>query len=159
MLTCSGALACCAAGSGEHGLAAQLFGATDTAAPKRGRRIHFGLAPALEQATDRRRRRWDRQASASQFAAGDTDRRTASRLALRETAPAGAAFGHGELRALLRQRRPRSRNWSPEGLTNKEIGSRLFISERTVESHVRTILNTLGFTSRAQIAGWVASGD
>jgi DNA-binding NarL/FixJ family response regulator len=46
-----------------------------------------------------------------------------------------------------------------EGLTNREIGARLFISERTVESHVGTVLNTLGFTSRAQIAGWVASGN
>jgi DNA-binding NarL/FixJ family response regulator len=46
-----------------------------------------------------------------------------------------------------------------EGLTNREIDARLFISERTVESHVRTLLNTLGFTSRAQIAGWVASSD
>jgi DNA-binding NarL/FixJ family response regulator len=43
-----------------------------------------------------------------------------------------------------------------EGLTNREIGARLFISERTVESHVRTVLNALGFTSRAQIAGWVS---
>ncbi|WP_345430632.1 helix-turn-helix transcriptional regulator [Actinoallomurus vinaceus] len=46
-----------------------------------------------------------------------------------------------------------------EGLTNKEIGARLFISERTVESHVRNILNKLGFNSRAQIAGWMATSD
>jgi DNA-binding NarL/FixJ family response regulator len=44
-----------------------------------------------------------------------------------------------------------------EGLTNKEIGSRLFISERTVDSHVRSILNKLGFSSRAQIAAWMAA--
>jgi len=44
-----------------------------------------------------------------------------------------------------------------EGLSNKQIGSRLFISERTVDSHVRSILNKLGFNSRAQIAGWIAS--
>ena len=44
-----------------------------------------------------------------------------------------------------------------DGLTNKEIGARLFISERTVESHVRGILNKLGFHSRAQIAGWMAA--
>jgi DNA-binding NarL/FixJ family response regulator len=44
-----------------------------------------------------------------------------------------------------------------EGLSNKQIGARLFISERTVESHVRGILNKLGFNSRAQIAGWMAS--
>ena len=42
------------------------------------------------------------------------------------------------------------------GLTNKEIGARLFISQRTVETHVRNILDKLGFSSRAQIAGWIA---
>ena len=46
-----------------------------------------------------------------------------------------------------------------EGLTNKQIGTQLFISERTVDSHVRGILNKLGFNSRAQIAGWIASGQ
>jgi DNA-binding CsgD family transcriptional regulator len=46
-----------------------------------------------------------------------------------------------------------------EGLSNKETGGRLFISERTVESHVRSIMNKLGFNSRAQIAGWIATLD
>ncbi len=46
-----------------------------------------------------------------------------------------------------------------DGLSNKEIGARLFISERTVESHVRSIMNKLGFNSRAQIAGWIATPD
>ena len=46
-----------------------------------------------------------------------------------------------------------------DGLSNKQIGARLFISERTVDSHVRSILNKLGFSSRAQIARWVASAD
>ena len=46
-----------------------------------------------------------------------------------------------------------------EGLSNKQIGARLFISERTVDSHVRSILNKLGFSSRAQIAGWMASSN
>jgi DNA-binding NarL/FixJ family response regulator len=46
-----------------------------------------------------------------------------------------------------------------EGLSNKQIGARLFISERTVDSHIRSILNKLGFNSRAQIASWMASSN
>lgn len=44
-----------------------------------------------------------------------------------------------------------------EGLTNREIGQRLFISERTAQNHVQHILTKLDFTSRAQIAAWVST--
>jgi len=44
-----------------------------------------------------------------------------------------------------------------EGLTSKEIGQKLFISERTAEGHVDQIRNKLGFRSRAQIAAWFAA--
>jgi predicted ATPase/DNA-binding CsgD family transcriptional regulator len=43
-----------------------------------------------------------------------------------------------------------------EGLTNKEIAARLTIAQRTAEGHVEKVLTKLGFTSRAQIAAWVA---
>jgi predicted ATPase/DNA-binding CsgD family transcriptional regulator len=43
-----------------------------------------------------------------------------------------------------------------EGLTNKEIAGRLVISQRTVETHVDRILGKLGFTSRLQVANWMA---
>src|SRR5262249_8957016 len=46
-----------------------------------------------------------------------------------------------------------------EGLTNKEIASRLFISERTAEGHVDQICNKLGFNSRVQIAAWLIRGQ
>ena len=46
-----------------------------------------------------------------------------------------------------------------QGMSNKEIAARLFISEPTVATHVRNIMNKLGYNSRAQIAGWVASGS
>jgi predicted ATPase/DNA-binding CsgD family transcriptional regulator len=45
-----------------------------------------------------------------------------------------------------------------DGLSNKEIASRLFLSERTVESHVSKMLNKLGINSRVEIASWVAHG-
>jgi len=43
-----------------------------------------------------------------------------------------------------------------EGLTNKEIAARLTIAQRTAEGHVERVLTKFGFTSRAQIAAWVA---
>jgi len=39
-----------------------------------------------------------------------------------------------------------------EGLSNKQIGARLFISEHTVDSHLRKIMFKLGVNSRAQVA-------
>jgi DNA-binding NarL/FixJ family response regulator len=60
---------------------------------------------------------------------------------------------------VLRQREADVARLVADGLSNKEIGGRLFISERTVESHVRSIMNKLGFNSRAQIAGWMTASD
>ena len=41
-----------------------------------------------------------------------------------------------------------------DGLTNREIGERLVISERSAEGHVERIRIRLGVRSRAQIAAW-----
>lgn len=43
-----------------------------------------------------------------------------------------------------------------EGLTNPQIGTRLFISRRTVQTHVSHIFAKLDLTSRAQLAALVA---
>jgi DNA-binding NarL/FixJ family response regulator len=42
-----------------------------------------------------------------------------------------------------------------EGLTNREVAARLFLSVRTVETHVDRALGKLGFRSRTQLATWV----
>ncbi|WP_040700061.1 protein kinase domain-containing protein [Nocardia vinacea] len=43
-----------------------------------------------------------------------------------------------------------------QGLSNKQIAAKLVISQRTAEGHVEHILTKLAFTSRAQIAAWIA---
>ncbi len=45
------------------------------------------------------------------------------------------------------------------GRSNKQIAAELVISQRTAEGHVERILAKLGFTSRAQVAAWVAASQ
>ena len=42
-----------------------------------------------------------------------------------------------------------------QGLTNKEIATKLVISHRTAQGHVEHVLAKLGFNTRAQVAAWV----
>jgi DNA-binding CsgD family transcriptional regulator len=46
-----------------------------------------------------------------------------------------------------------------EGLTNREIGLRLFISERTVDGHLEHIREKLAVNSRAQVTAWIVRHD
>jgi non-specific serine/threonine protein kinase len=46
-----------------------------------------------------------------------------------------------------------------QGLSNRQIATKLVISQRTAEGHVEHVLTKLGFTSRTQIATWVISQD
>ncbi|WP_433723195.1 protein kinase domain-containing protein [Nocardia sp. CA-129566] len=68
--------------------------------------------------------------------------------------PRAAAAGPAELTARERE----VAGLVADGLTNRAIAARLCISQRTAQGHVEHILTKLGFTSRAQIAAWVASG-
>jgi DNA-binding NarL/FixJ family response regulator len=132
----------------EPRLAAQLFGAMDNLRAEAGATINAGMAPALAQATTSVTTALGPSKFETEFKAGQQlSRDAAARLALRETAPpAAAASGHGSA-GVLRQRETEVARLVADGLSNKEIGARLFISERTVESHVRSIMNKLGFNS------------
>ena len=43
-----------------------------------------------------------------------------------------------------------------EGMTNKEVATRLRLSVRTAENHLLNVMNKLGLDNRAQVAAWYA---
>jgi predicted ATPase/DNA-binding CsgD family transcriptional regulator len=61
-----------------------------------------------------------------------------------------------EPRAVLTGRQLEIARLVADDLTNRQIAARLFLSERTVETHVTNILNKLGLSSRIQISRWMA---
>jgi DNA-binding CsgD family transcriptional regulator len=113
-------------------------------------------------------------------------RRADGRAALDEAVSAYAALGAeaGRLRAeqrlrqlgvrrgaIGRRRRPDT-GWesltgsevqiarlAAEGLTNREIGDRLYVSHRTVATHLAHIFGKLGLSSRVELAGALARGE
>lgn len=44
-----------------------------------------------------------------------------------------------------------------EGATNKEAATRMFLSPRTIESHLRRVYSKLGLRSRTELVRWVAA--
>jgi non-specific serine/threonine protein kinase len=75
--------------------------------------------------------------------------------ALEEPAPASDTPGAAP-DVVLTQREMEVAALVAEGLSNKEIALKLVISQRTAEAHVGHILEKLSFSSRSQVAAWVA---
>ncbi|HEY7430550.1 MAG TPA: LuxR C-terminal-related transcriptional regulator [Streptosporangiaceae bacterium] len=171
------AAGCHAALSGRPRLAARLLGGADAARREAGANFMPFLLPLLSKARASAVAALGAAAFQAEFAAGQQlGREAALALALgkhahRRAGAAGAGGGGSAAAAagaaagpagagLLGKREAEVAHLVADGLTNKQIGARLFISERTVDSHVRSILNKLGFSSRAQIAAWqAASGE
>jgi predicted ATPase/DNA-binding CsgD family transcriptional regulator len=153
-----GACGCHAALSGQARHAAHLLGAADTVRTEAGANIMPFLAQLLAQASDSAIAALGAARYTAEFDAGKRlDRDTALALALGKPVQDAVAASGDAGAGLLGKREADVARLVADGLTNKQIGTRLFISERTVDSHVRSILNKLGFNSRAQIAAWMAS--
>ena len=66
-----------------------------------------------------------------------------------------AGIADGEAHEALSKRELEVAELLALGLTNRQISSRLSLSERTIDAHAEHIRNKLGVRSRAQIAAWV----
>jgi DNA-binding CsgD family transcriptional regulator len=154
-----GAFGCHAAQAGRDRLAARLIGAAEAGRAGAGANVMPFLAPALTRAAESAAAALGPGRFAAESDAGrHLGRAAAIELALGEAPESspGSPAGLADLGPLGAREADVARLVA-EGLTNKQIGVRLFISERTVDSHVRSILNKLGFSSRAQIAAWLAA--
>ena len=138
--------------------AARLLGASETIRTGAGAIIMPAMAPLILQARDATAAALGAARFQAEMDAGRRlSRDSAVALALGERIGEEEAVEADAEAGVLARREAEVARLVGEGLSNKQIGARLFISERTVDSHVRSILNKLGFNSRAQIAGWVGS--
>jgi DNA-binding CsgD family transcriptional regulator len=147
-----------AAKTGQARAAAQLLGAAETLGTHTGADIMGPLVPMLVQAKELAIGMLGASKFQTEFQAGShLSRDAALRLALGESDQAEVAPSIAAEGTPLGKRELEVARLVTDGLSNKQIAARLFISDRTVATHVGNILNKLGFNSRAQVATWMAS--
>jgi DNA-binding CsgD family transcriptional regulator len=143
-------LAALAVGAGSHPEAARLFGAAH-AIRQRGGRVRFKIFDSF----------FEFSVAALRDAMGEKDFESAW--------AEGAALSTDEAIAYAQRRRGErkrpSSGWASltpterdvvrlvsEGLANNDIATRLFVSPRTVQTHLTHVYSKLGLTSRVQLA-------
>jgi len=152
-----------AATSGQARLAARLLGAAEALGSTAGAAATSSTGPTrLEPDLARAREAAIAALGAAKFeneyAAGEQlSRDAALRLALGGPDDVDGDVEEHVETGPLSKREAEVARLIAEGLGNKQIAARLFISERTVTTHVGNILNKLGFDSRVQIASWIGT--
>lgn len=122
-----------------------------------------GMRPAvataryrLAQALLRRGAPGDRDEAARHAAAAAAE---AERLGMRPLAAQVATLAMKERPDPLTPREREIAGYVARGMTNKAIAAELYLSERTVETHVQRVLTKLGLANRTQVATWIRSTD
>jgi predicted ATPase/DNA-binding CsgD family transcriptional regulator len=147
-----------AAASGAARVGAQLLGAAEALAAHAGAGMMGPVVPFVAQARQSAIDALGALVFEAEFEAGKRlSSDLAIQLALGETHRMPRAGANTVVGGPLGKREVEVGRLIAEGLSNKQIGVRLFISERTVASHVTNIMNKLGFSTRAQIAVWMTS--
>jgi predicted ATPase/DNA-binding CsgD family transcriptional regulator/DNA-binding XRE family transcriptional regulator len=147
---------------GAHGRpvrATQLFGAADAQWRASGAARYATDRPAYERDLATVRAALDEEAFAAAWAEGqglswdDAVALAENALAKETVPPVPLPAGHPASGPLT----PRQREVAAliaQGLTNRQIGERLVVTEAAAAKHVEHILNKLGIGTRAQIAAW-----
>jgi DNA-binding CsgD family transcriptional regulator len=147
-----------AAHVGRARAAAQLLGAADVLCAQTGSALGGPTIPLVAGARQLAMEALGATAFDAEFETGQhLSRELALRLALGEAAPTGASGSESLAASPLAKRELEVAALVAEGLSNRQIGVRLFISEATVASHIRHIMDKLGVNSRSQIAVWMAA--
>ena len=146
--------------AGNAKAAAQLLGASEKIRIGAGATLMPVMSPVITQTRETAAASLGASRFEAELEAGKRlSRDTAVSMALGEPADPGRKESNGSGVGLLAKREAEVALLVGDGRSNKQIGARLFISERTVDSHVRSVLNKLGFNTRAQIARWVSTTE
>lgn len=149
-----------AAASGQPRLGARLLGAAESLGSAAGAITTGPFGSELARARNVVSTAAGAARFETEYAAGTRlDRASALRLGLGDVDHGSVTAEKHVETGPLSKREVEVARLIAEGLGNKEIAARLFISERTVTTHVGNILNKLGFDSRVQVAHWWATSD
>ncbi len=159
---CTEALAWTAAADEQYERAARLLGATEACLRAIGGMGGFKLFAAAHQRCEAQLRHAlgdDAYAAAVQRGTGlSLDQAVAYALGEHAATP-GPGPSPTRAPGVLTRRERQVAGLIAQGLSNKQIATKLVIAPRTAEGHVERILTKLGFTSRTQIATWAAARE
>ena len=149
-----GLAACCLESNPERSL--RLIGAGEALQPRRGLPKPALLARVIDEYRPRAAALVGEELATPAFEAGFAmSRDGAIALALSPEEMPAAVKQKGAASGTLTSREAQIATLVSDGLTNRQIAESLFLSVRTVETHVDRILTKLGFHNRARLASWI----